>query len=74
MNTFIPYLSIENHCHAKTVNSILRLVAQHPDVEWVATEKVHGANFQMVSDGKEVRCGKRTAFLSENDSKEFFGF
>ncbi len=71
---FIPYLSIENHCNSKIVNNILRTVSQYSNVEWVATEKVHGANFQMITDGKEIQCAKRTALLTKDDNKGFFGF
>lgn len=71
---FVPYPSFENHCNAKTVGNILRTSLKHPEVEWVAVEKVHGANFQMTTDGKDVKCGKRTAFVTEDDDKSFFGF
>lgn len=30
---------------------------------WVATEKVHGANFSFISDGTKVQCGKRSGEL-----------
>eukprot|EP01112_Ceratiomyxa_fruticulosa_P017918 TRINITY_DN5665_c0_g2_i1.p1 TRINITY_DN5665_c0_g2~~TRINITY_DN5665_c0_g2_i1.p1 ORF type:complete len:365 (-),score=73.64 TRINITY_DN5665_c0_g2_i1:267-1361(-) len=44
-------------------------------VEWVVTEKVHGANFVMMVKPSEsgelvVSCGKRTGILEEHD--EFF--
>jgi len=40
--------------------------------DWVVTEKIHGANFGIVTDGKTVRFAKRKEFL---DSKEdFFGY
>ena len=34
--------------------------------KWVATEKVHGANFQLFCDGEEVRPGSRSQFVDEN--------
>ncbi|UQA59107.1 RNA ligase family protein [Polyangium aurulentum] len=39
--------------------------------EWIVTEKIHGANFCFVTDGREVRCAKRKAFLA--DDEDFFG-
>lgn len=39
---------------------------------WVATEKVHGANFTIVTDGVAVRFGKRKAWLAPDE--RFFGW
>jgi len=36
--------------------------------EWIATEKIHGANFSIYCDGNEVKFGKRTGFLHHTDS------
>lgn len=38
---------------------------------WVVTEKVHGANFCFVLDGRTVRCAKRKALLEPDE--DFFG-
>eukprot|EP00947_MAST-08B_sp_MAST-8B-sp1_P005716 g5716.t1 len=38
---------------------------------WVATEKVHGANFSFVSDGHALRCASRKRLLGPDD--DFFG-
>ena len=42
--------------------------------EWVATEKVHGANFgiYVMDNGATMKFAKRTAFLGEHEN--FFGF
>jgi len=40
--------------------------------EWVATEKIHGANMVVATDGEEVRIGKRKAWLAVDES--FFGW
>ena len=40
-------------------------------VEWLVTEKIHGANFFVVTDGVTVRCAKRKAFLKVDE--DFFG-
>ena len=39
---------------------------------WIATEKVHGANLVVATDGREVRVGKRKAWLRDDDA--FFGW
>lgn len=40
-------------------------------VEWIVTEKIHGANFCLATDGAQVRCAKRKGWLSEGE--DFFG-
>jgi Rnl2 family RNA ligase len=40
-------------------------------VEWIVTEKIHGANFCMVTDGVAIRAAKRKAFLEPGE--DFFG-
>jgi Rnl2 family RNA ligase len=42
--------------------------------EWIATEKVHGSNLSVWTDGSKVRVGKRTGFLTTADAKSFFDF
>lgn len=39
---------------------------------WVATEKVHGAHFVFLTNGRHVQCAKRKSLLSEKDT--FFGY
>jgi len=39
-------------------------------VEWVATEKIHGANLSLLTDGVRVRAAKRKAILDPGD--DFF--
>ena len=41
------------------------------NVPWVATEKIHGANFCVVSNGAEVRAARRKAYLAPDE--DFFG-
>lgn len=38
---------------------------------WVVNEKLHGANFCILSDGEQLRCAKRKALLKPGES--FFG-
>eukprot|EP00940_MAST-03C_sp_MAST-3C-sp2_P003159 g3159.t1 len=40
---------------------------------YVATEKIHGANFSFVTDGKKICVASRTKILSASDSTDFFG-
>jgi len=40
--------------------------------KWVATEKVHGAQFVAATDGRKTRFGKRKAWLKDSDN--FFGW
>lgn len=40
--------------------------------DWVVTEKIHGANFGIVTDGLEVKFAKRKQFL--DSSEDFFGY
>jgi Rnl2 family RNA ligase len=37
---------------------------------WIVTEKIHGANFCLVTNGEAIRCAKRKAFLAEDE--DFF--
>jgi len=46
--------------------------AQAPGGTWVATEKVHGAQVVVATDGRVVRVGKRKAWLESDDA--FFGW
>lgn len=40
--------------------------------DWVVTEKIHGANFGIVTDGAEVRFAKRKEFLQPEE--DFFDY
>ncbi len=62
------YHSIENYTH-KTVQNFKDIVTG----EWVALEKVHGANFLFFQkhDG-ELKCGKRTGLLGPDE--KFFDY
>ncbi|MFP4436252.1 MAG: RNA ligase family protein [Chloroflexaceae bacterium] len=39
---------------------------------WVVTEKIHGANLCVVTDGTQIRCASRRQWLTPADS--FFGY
>jgi Rnl2 family RNA ligase len=40
-------------------------------VPWIVTEKIHGANFCLLTDGRAIRAAKRKALL--RDGEDFFG-
>jgi Rnl2 family RNA ligase len=40
-------------------------------VPWIVTEKIHGANFCLITDGAAIRCAKRKALLEPDE--DFFG-
>ncbi|AKU94921.1 RNA ligase, phage-associated [Labilithrix luteola] len=47
-------------------------VRRAPGGPWVATEKIHGANLVVATDGTLARVGKRKVFLA--DDEPFFGW
>jgi Rnl2 family RNA ligase len=66
---FRKYSSIEN-LKASEIKAIKK--HGYDNVEWIATEKVHGSNFSVTIykdeyDDVKVVAGKRTAFLEENE-------
>lgn len=70
--TFRKYNSIENSYRDKTINLIKTMGLGSANVEWVVTEKVHGANFQISYDGETVTFSSRNGALSDDDS--FYGY
>ena len=67
---FQKYSSLENAYRQKYVDLCLELGIP----KWVATEKVHGANFSFIVDGK-VTPAKRTSVLDKNEhgAYDFYG-
>lgn len=60
---FRKFGSIEN---VKT--SILNKIdILFPSAIFIVQEKIHGANFSFITDGKSVRCGKRTSIINEDE-------
>lgn len=60
MNKFIEYPSIENHYREEQIEKIRS--HGYDKVEWVATEKVHGANFSLWPIDGQVKPAKRSGF------------
>lgn len=66
------YSSIENCCSENQVEAVRCAVAAElgANSEWIASEKVHGANFCFETDGNDIRYASRTSTLG-NDA-DFF--
>lgn len=55
------------------IQEMFRLDKAGVENDWIAGEKVHGANFGLyIIDGETIRWGKRTGFIPENDF--FYGY
>ena len=65
---FKKYPSIENLYRKKFIDQIYKEALNGG--EWFVTEKVHGANFSILTDGTDVKFAKRTSILKEG--KEYF--
>jgi Rnl2 family RNA ligase len=68
----------ENPSYEKIPQSLKNLALHEKQLQemqkwtWVATEKIHGANFSFVYENYQLRFAKRKAYLSWQD--DFFGF
>lgn len=64
---FHKYMKLRNHYDGKNLSWWLTYNPGLRDAKYVATEKLHGANFSVwvFPDGSR-RCGKRSSFLSED--------
>lgn len=67
---FQKYNSIENAYQVKYIDKIRSSLTT--DIEWVATEKVHGANFSFHTDGLTVNIAKRTSFITGKEIDTFY--
>ena len=43
-----------------------------PNMEWIVTEKIHGCNVSILSDGIDVQFARRNAILSKDEYKNFY--
>lgn len=64
---FHKYNSIDNSYDTNNIAKIKQY--GYDDLEWIATEKIHGANFSVIYDGTTISFGRRTGIL---DKKEKF--
>ncbi|MGD1913545.1 MAG: RNA ligase family protein, partial [Rivularia sp. (in: cyanobacteria)] len=67
---YLPYEKIPEN--PNQWNLTLEDYRNFKKTDWVVTEKIHGANFGIVTDGWEVRFAKRKEFLNSEDN--FFGY
>ena len=67
---FRKYTSIDSAYRQKTIDCLIDEELNHG--EWVVTEKLHGSNFSIWSDGTEIRYAKRTGFIKANE--RFYGY
>lgn len=62
---FKTYNSIENAYQTRVIDQIR--MQGFGDEVFIVQEKVHGANFSFFTDGKEIKIGKRTAFIETGE-------
>ncbi|MEM9922537.1 MAG: RNA ligase family protein [Cyanobacteria bacterium P01_D01_bin.50] len=67
---YLPYEKIPEN--PNQWNLTLEDYRNFKKTDWVVTEKIHGANFGIVTDGWQVRFAKRKEFLNSEDN--FFGY
>jgi len=65
---FKRYPSLDNHYQNKVIDRWLNYNPELQEIEMLVTEKIDGANFQIVihKDGT-IQCGKRTTFLAPDE-------
>lgn len=71
---FTEYPSITDTVHQAQFLHQLPAWLTDDATEWVATEKVHGSNFTILTDGNTISAAKRTGLLTRADSPAFFEF
>lgn len=62
---FKEYSSIELATRDKFINGIRKAGYDSKDIEWVASEKIHGSNFSILYNGETARYGRRTDFITK---------
>lgn len=65
MKHFKKYSHIENSYQREYLERVREVVPG--DILWSVSEKVDGSNFSFVTNGKEVRCGKRSGLIDQNE-------
>ena len=72
MIEFMKYGSLTNHYRQKEIGYWLDNYPSLKDEVFEVTEKIHGANFQVLITKDDIKYGKRSSFLSEGES--FFDY
>ena len=66
---FYKYSSITNHYQKKDVmKAQVEMKLQNVENKWIVTEKIHGVNFGIMTDGSEIIYSKRTSIIGEDAS------
>lgn len=68
--TYVNYEKISENLNKWNLEEVDYRVFRKTD--WVVTEKIHGANFGIVTNGSEVRFAKRKEFLQPDE--DFFDY
>ena len=71
-NLFRKYPSIDNSYRIKTINEIRKFGFDADDNTWIVLNKIHGANFSLWCNGKEILPAKRSGFIL--GSEKFSGY
>lgn len=66
--SYTKYTSIENHYQNRYINGLLLNIPNIENMLFQITEKIDGSNFQIEIKKNSVRYGKRTAWLSDDES------
>jgi len=67
---FKKYSSIENSYRTKFLDTVKQEGLNGG--EFIVQEKAHGANFSMWTDGETIWSAKRSSFLSEDETLQFY--
>jgi Rnl2 family RNA ligase len=70
MDKFREFHSINNVHNVKFMNTVMS--NKCIDEEWVVTEKVHGANFSIYTNGNIIKAARRSAFITNDELSKFF--
>lgn len=65
MKHFKKYSHIENSYQKEYLEKVRERVPA--EILWSVSEKVDGSNFSFVTNGIEVRCGKRSGLIDQNE-------
>jgi len=62
---FIKYQTIENHYNGRYLKNIKEYIPL--ESQWIILEKIHGANFSIITNGDDIICCKRTGILKNDE-------
>lgn len=65
---FKKYPSIENHYQDKFIRRWIERNPELPNVSYIVTEKIHGANFQIMIDEHGIEFASRNRILSPDEN------